>query len=88
MRALDIMQNEIFVNDMKEFLRINALVQEAEKQGCLLHNPKNGRLLRYYPCQVIEPDIELGEVLDFSQSSVQTALRAGVRRAREVLGRP
>ena len=88
MRALDIMQNEIFVNDMKEFLRINALVQEAEKQGCLLHNPKTGKLLKYYPCQVIEPDSELGEVLDFSQSSVQAALKAGVRRAREVLGRP
>ena len=88
MRALDIMQNEIFVNDMKEFLRINALVQEAEKQGCLLHHPKTGRLLKYYPCQIIEPDGELGEVLDFSQKSVQSALKAGVRRAREVLGRP
>jgi len=88
MRALDIMQNEIFVNDMKEFLRINALVQEAEKQGCLLHNPKTGKLFKYYPCQVIQPDIELGEVLDFSQSSIQAALKAGVRRAREVLGRP
>jgi NTE family protein len=87
-RALDIMQNEIFVNDMKEFLRINALVKEAEKQGCLLHHPKTGKLLKYYPCHVIEPDSELGEVLDFSQASIQAALRAGVRRAREVLGRP
>ena len=88
LRALDIMQNEIFVNDMKTFLRINALVQEAEQQGCFLHNPKNGKLLKYYPCQVIEPDKELGDTLDFSQVSVQAALRAGVRRAREVLGRP
>lgn len=88
MRTLDIMQNEIFVNDMKEFLRINALVKEAEQQGCMLHHPKSGRLLKYYPCQVIEPDSELGETLDFSQKSVQAALRAGVRRAREVLGRP
>ncbi len=39
MRAVDIMQNEIFVNDMKEFLRINALVKEAEQQGCILHHP-------------------------------------------------
>lgn len=88
MRALDIMQNEIFVNDMKEFQRINALVLEAEQQGCILHHPKSGRPFKYYPCQVIEPDGELGEVLDFSQKSVQAALRAGVRRAREVLGRP
>ncbi len=88
MRALDIMQNEIFVNDMKEFLRINALVKEAEQQGCILHHPKSGRILKYFPCQVIEPDGELGETLDFSQKSVQAALKAGVRRAREVLGRP
>lgn len=88
MRALDIMQNEIFVNDMKEFLRINALVKEAEQQGCVLHHPKSGRPLKNYPCQVIEPDGEMGKVLDFSQRSVQAALKAGVRRAREVLGRP
>jgi NTE family protein len=88
MRALDIMQNEIFLNDMREFLRINALVQEAQQQGCLLHNPKTGKLLKYYPCQVIEPDGELGGTLDFSQTSIQAALKAGVRRAREVLGRP
>jgi NTE family protein len=88
LRALDIMQNEIFVNDMKEFLRINALVKEAEQQGVVLHHPKSGRLYKYYPCQVIEPDVELGEVLDFSQKSIQAGLKAGVRRARQVLGRP
>ncbi len=88
MRALDVMQNEIFINDMKQFLRINALVKEAEQQDAVLHHPKTGRLYKYYPCQVIEPDIELGDVLDFSQKSVQAALKVGVRRAREVLGRP
>ncbi len=88
MRVVDIMQNEIFVNDMKEFLRINALVKEAEGQGIVLHHPRTGRPLKYYPCVVIEPDSDLGETLDFSKQSVQAALRAGVRRAREALGRP
>ena len=88
MRALDIMQNEIFVSDMKEFLRINALVKEAEAQGAVLHHPRTGRPFKYYPCVIIEPQGELGETLDFSQRSVQASLRAGVRRAREVLGRP
>jgi NTE family protein len=88
MRTLDIMQNEIFVNDMKEFQRINALVREAEQQGCTLHHPHSGRPYKYYPCQVIEPDGELGETLDFSQKSIQAAIKMGVRRAREVLGRP
>jgi NTE family protein len=88
LRTLDIMQNEIFVNDMKEFLRINALVREAEQQGCVLHHPQSGKPYKYFPCQIIEPDSELGETLDFSQSSIQAALKMGVRRAREVLGRP
>jgi NTE family protein len=88
MRALDLMQNEIFVSDMKEFLRINALVKEAQEQGVTLHHPSTGRPLKYYPYVIIEPDGDLGETLDFSQQSVQTSLRAGVRRAREVLGRP
>ena len=87
MRTLDILLNEIFVSDMNEFLRINALVKEAEEQGATLHNPKSGKVLKYYPCQIIEPDVELGEVLDFSQRSVQASMQAGVRRAREVLGR-
>lgn len=88
MRALDIMLNEIFVNDVRQFLHVNALVQEAEKQGVVLHHPRTGRALKYYPCTVIEPDIELGDTLDFSQHTVQTALKTGVRRAREVLGKP
>jgi NTE family protein len=88
LRSLDIMQNELFVNDLKDFLRINALVKEAEQQGAVLHHPKSGRPLKYYACQVIEPDTELGDMLDFSKSSIQAALRAGVRRARQVLGRP
>ena len=87
-RALDIMQNEIFVSDMKEFLRINALVKEAEGQGAILHHPITGRPYKYYPCVIIEPDTILGETLDFSQRSVQSALKAGVKRAREALGRP
>jgi len=87
MRSLDIMQNEIFVNDVKEFLRINALVREAEEQGVTLHHPRTGRVLKYYPYVLIEPETDLGETLDFSQVSVQASLRAGVKRARQVLGR-
>jgi NTE family protein len=86
-RSLDIMQNEIFVSDIKEFLRINALVKEAEEQGVTLHHPRTGRTLNYYPYVLIEPETDLGETLDFSQGSVQASLRAGVKRAREVLGR-
>ncbi len=86
LRTLDILLNELFVSDMREFLRINALVKEAEAQGVTLHNPSNGKPLKYFDCKIIEPDVPLGDTLDFSQESIQFALKVGERRAREVLG--
>ena len=86
LRTLDLMLNEIFVNDLCEFQRINALVKQAEAQGVTLTHPRSGRPLRYVPCHMIDPDYDLGDTLDFSQQTVQASLRAGVRRAKEVLG--
>jgi NTE family protein len=87
LRTLDIMQNEMFINDLKVFKRINHLVMEAGGYGVTLHNPKNGKPYKYFECKVIEPDMPLGDTLDFSQEHIQFALKQGVRRAREVLGR-
>ena len=86
LRSLDIMSTELFQCDLREFLRINALVQEAAAYGLTLHNPKNGKPLKYYECKIIEPEIPLGETLDFSQAAVQNSLQAGYERARQVLG--
>ncbi len=86
LRTLDLMLNEIFVNDLREFQRINALVKQAQEKDVQLTHPRTGRKLRYVPCRIIDPDYDLGETLDFSQPTVQASLKAGVRRAREVLG--
>ncbi len=85
-RTLDILLNELFRGDMKEFVRINQLVKEAEAQGVVLHNPKTGKPLKYYECKIIEPTEPLGDTLDFSQTSIQASLKAGVECARQVLG--
>lgn len=85
-RTLDIMLNEIFRNDLEEFLRINALVHEADSLGFKLHSPVSGKELKYFDAKIIEPKIPLGSVLDFSQASVQRALHAGWEQARVVLG--
>jgi NTE family protein len=87
-RTLDILLNEIFRNDMQEFIKINQLVKEAESQGIILHSPNSGKPLKYYECKIIEPDGPLGDVLDFSQTAVQASLKAGIQRARQVLGEP
>lgn len=85
LRTLDILLNELFRSDMREFLHINALVKEAEALGHVLHHPDSGRPLKYYECKIIEPVEPLPDTLDFSQPSVQKSLQAGVESARQVL---
>ncbi len=85
LRTLDILLNELFRSDLREFMRINHLVKEAETQGVTLHHA-DGRPLKYYECKIIEPLEPLGDTLDFSQESIQRSLKAGVERARQVLG--
>jgi NTE family protein len=88
-RMLSIMLNEMFVGDMQEFLRVNALVQEAKAQGVTLHHPGSGRPLRYVELKIIEPDhdSDLCDTLDFSQPSVQRSMRVGREKAEQVLGK-
>ncbi len=85
-RTLDILLNELFRSDMREFVRINALVKQAAALGHTLYHPTSGRPLKYYDCKIIEPLAPLGDTLDFSQAAVQRSLAAGVERARQVLG--
>lgn len=86
LRTLDILLNELFRGDMNEFLKINHLVQEAADQGFKLHN-EEGRELKYFECKIIEPEEALDDTLDFSQPAIQRSLKAGMLRARRVLGR-
>ncbi|CAG0933152.1 hypothetical protein TFLX_02942 [Thermoflexales bacterium] len=87
-RMLAILLNELFVEDLHEFLTINALVQEAGAQGITLHHPKSGRPLRYVDLKIIEPDrdSDLGDTLDFSQAAVQQSMQVGRAKAEQVLG--
>lgn len=86
LRTLDILLNELFVSDMREFVRINHLVREAAAGGIVLHHPDSGRELKYYDCKIIEPLLPLGDTLDFSQATIQRSLKAGWERAVQVLG--
>jgi NTE family protein len=85
-RTLDLMINELFMSDLREFLRINALVREAAAQNLILHNPTGGQPLREYDYKLILPDRPLDDTLDFSQAAIQRSLAAGEEKARQVLG--
>jgi NTE family protein len=83
--ALGIAINEIFANDLREFIRINRNVREAAAHGVTLHN-EHGKPYKYYDYKLIEPNETLGDSLDFSRESLDRYMELGWARAREVLG--
>ncbi len=85
-RSFEIVMNEIFRDDIREFIWINALVREAAAGGVVLHHPKDGHPLRYVPYKIIEPEAALGDSQDFSGEQATRLLAEGWRKAEQVLG--
>jgi NTE family protein len=85
MRALSLALNEIFVTDLREFLRIDHNVQEAEASGVELTNRK-GKVYKRYAHHIIEPDEPLADSMDFSRATLDRHMEAGWEKAKEVLG--
>lgn len=85
LRALtEITLAEIFNNDIREFIRINELVVQAQKQGITLTNEKGKPLKRFY-YKIIQPQAqELGETLDARSEIIQKRYMLGRQRAQEV----
>src|SRR5262245_40522498 len=78
----DITINEIMINDVREFRRINVLVKQAEAVGLQLKD-EDGKVLRYCPLHVIRPREPLGDSLDFSGETFRRRLDGGRRVALE-----
>jgi len=57
MHALEVALNEIFVTDLREFMRINHNVKEAQEAGVTLHNEK-GKPYKYYEPLVLVLEAE------------------------------
>jgi NTE family protein len=85
MTALNVALNEIFVTDLREFLRIDHNVQQAEACGAVLTNPE-GKAYKRYTHHIIEPDEPLGDTMDFSRATLDRHMEAGWEKAKEVLG--
>lgn len=84
-RALDIALNEIFMTDVREFIRINRNVSEASDKGVTLHN-EEGKEFKHYEYKIIEPDEPLDDTLDFSREALERSMSIGLEKAKEVLG--
>ena len=86
-RSLDIALNEIFIGDVREFVRINRNVKEAKDHDVTLHN-EEGKPYKQFEYKLIEPDQPLGETIDFSQAAVRRSMQAGWAAAEAELGPP
>lgn len=73
--------DEIFNSDISEFLRINRLVQQAERQNCQLLK-QDGRPYRSFRTILIQPDDDLGDTLDFSEKVIKERIFKGFNAAR------
>ena len=80
----DIATNEIMVNDVREFVRINQLVRQARQKGFTLERD-DGKPYHDYDIAVIRPRIPLGDTLDFSPEVIAQRIDAGRAAAREFL---
>lgn len=78
----DIALNEVQNSDLSEFLRINELVEQAEKKGCELFS-KSGRKLKSYKVQIIRPERKLKGGLDFTRSAVMDSFAHGYEVAKK-----
>lgn len=84
-RAFEICMNQVFTADVREFLRINSMTEQAAARGVTLVDER-GRPFRSYRCTIIEPDERLGDTMDLSTEHVRRCLEAGRAKAKEVLG--
>ncbi len=85
--TLDVLLDEIFVNDIREFLRINDLVVQAAAQGMtLFKDTANTQPLQYYRALVINPLEPLQDTIDFSRDKIERAIALGRERARLATG--
>lgn len=83
-RAINIMLDEIFHEDIDRFLTVNRLVQQAEEQGATL-TKSNGSAYKFIEPIIIAPDENLGSALNFENSNLRANMEKGERKAREVL---
>ena len=84
LRAIDIMLDEIFNEDIGRFFTINRLVRQAEEQGAVLRK-NNGSAYKYIDPILIAPKESLGSPINFENDNIIDMMKKGEERAREVL---
>lgn len=76
-QTLHIMLEEIFMKDLREFIRINELVRQADEQGAVLKKA-NGEPFKVYKSMLYQPHELLGNSLDFSNEQANRNIKIGL----------
>lgn len=76
----EITLNEIFRQDIREFLHINRILKQLPA-GMQIKRP-DGTFYKHYECIVIEPDHDLGDALDFNRRKIDLHIEEGYEAAR------
>jgi len=75
-QTLNIMLEEIFMKDLREFIRINNLVRQADEQGAVLKK-ENGNPYNAYKATLYQPQESLGDSLNFSNEQANRNINLG-----------
>jgi NTE family protein len=81
---VDISMDEILLNDVETFVRINDIVRQAYEAGVTLRRP-DGVPYRYCRITVIEPAKPLGDTLDYAPDRIRMRMRHGEEMARTAM---
>ncbi|HKJ67451.1 MAG TPA: patatin-like phospholipase family protein [bacterium] len=81
--VMELFLNELFLTDVREFLRINSLVKQAESLGYELKKP-DGTPYVAYRAHNIQPAENIGETLDFSRATLDAWIEYGYQTANDV----
>lgn len=92
---VDITLNEIFLNDIQEFIRINNLVHQLEVAKKKFNLPNHiqlttsgGRPLRRFYHKIVQPAESLGDTLDFGKEAIEKRLALGYETAQRIFATP
>ena len=80
--------NEIFNNDLQEFIRINDLVTQAKSQGVQLYKQVDGKTTPYktFQFKVINPQPnDMDNAFDLSADTIRKRREIGYQRAKEIM---
>lgn len=76
-QTLHILLEEIFIKDLREFIRINELVRQANDQGFELKK-SSGEPFKVYKAKLYQPHEPLGDSLNFSNDQANRNINIGL----------